>query len=127
MHYGVVNEHLEATISLNVLDAGGADLTIDFVIDTGCTEEMILPPDVIDHLHRTRSSDLMLTVADGTSDAYARYKVSVEWHGRPREAMAIRMGTEPLLGMRLLRGSNLSVDAEPGGQVTIAELLPRQG
>ena len=126
MHHGIVNEHLEATISLNVLGAGGADLTIDFVIDTGCTEEMILPPGIIDQLQRTRSSDMMLTVADGTIDAYARYKISVEWHGQPREAIAIRMGTEPLLGMRLLRGSNLSVDADPGGPVTITE-LPRQG
>ena len=126
MHHGIVNEHLEATISLNVLGAGGADLTIDFVIDTGCTEEMILPPAIIDQLQRTRSSDMMLTVADGTIDAYARYQISVEWHGRPREAIAILMGTEPLLGMRLLRGSNLSVDADPGGTVTITE-LPRQG
>ena len=126
MHHGIVNEHLEATIGLNVLGVSGTDLTIDFVIDTGCTEEMILPPAIIDQLQRTRSSDMMLTVADGTIDAYARYKISVEWHGQPREAIAIRMGTEPLLGMRLLRGSNLSVDADPGGPVTITELL-RQG
>lgn len=98
MHHGIVNEHLEATISLNVLGAGGADLTIDFVIDTGCAEEMILPPDIIDQLQPTRSSDMMLTMADGTIDAYARYQISVEWHGQPREAIAIRMGTEPLLG-----------------------------
>lgn len=126
MHYGIVNEYLEATVRLNALGAGGANLTIDFVIDTGCTEEMILPPGIIDQLHRTRSSDMMLTVADGTTDAYARYKVSVEWHGQPREAIAIRMGTEPLLGMRLLRGSNLSADINPGGSVTITE-MPGQG
>ena len=126
MQYGIVNEYLEATISLNVLGSSGANLIIDFVIDTGCTEEMILPPEFIDQLHRTRSSDILLTVADGTTDAYARYKISVEWHGQPREAIAISMGTEPLVGMRLLRGSNLSVDADPGGQVTITELT-RQG
>ena len=125
MHHGIVNEYFEATVSLNVLGAGGANLVVDFVIDTGCTEEMILPPGIIDRLHRTRSSDMVLTVADGTTDAYARYRVSVEWHSQPREAIAIRMGTEPLVGMRLLRGSNLSVDADPGGRVTITE-LPRQ-
>ena len=53
MHYGIVNEYVEATVSLNVLGAGGANLVIDFVIDTGCTEEMILPPEIIDQLHRT--------------------------------------------------------------------------
>lgn len=125
MHYGIVNERLEAIISLNVLGASGANLTVDFVIDTGCTEEMILPADIIDQLHRTRSSNMMLTVADGTTDAYARYQISVEWHGQPKEVIAIRMGTEPLAGMGLLRGSNLSVDAAPGGQVVITKLSNR--
>ena len=32
------------------------------------------------------------------------------------------MGAEPLVGMELLRGSNLSVDAVSGGSVTITEL-----
>ena len=32
------------------------------------------------------------------------------------------MGSDPLIGMGLLRGSNLSVDAIPGGLVTITEL-----
>ena len=43
MHYGIVNEYLEPVVSLNLLSPGGASFAVDFVIDTGCTEEVILP------------------------------------------------------------------------------------
>lgn len=122
MHYGIVNEDLEATISLTVLGGADANQIIDFVIDTGCTEEIVLPQDIIEQLHRTRSSDMALTVADGTTDTYARYRIRVEWHGEPKEVIAVSMPVVPLIGMRLVRDSNLSVDATPGGAVTISEL-----
>ena len=122
MQYGTVNDELEATVRLNALGIGDVDLTINFVIDTGCSEEIILPQDTIDQLQRTRSSDMILTVADGTTDAYARYRISVEWHGQPKEVIAVSMPIVPLIGMRLLRDSNLSVDATPGGSVIISEL-----
>ena len=122
MQYGVVNEDLEATISLSMLGGADADLNFDVVIDTGCSEELILPQDIIDQLQHTPSSAMVLTVADGTTDTYARYRISVEWHGQPKEVIAVSMPIVPLVGMRLLRDSNLSVDATPGGAVTISEL-----
>ena len=122
MHYGVVNEYLEPVISLNVLGTGNASLVVDFVIDTGCTEEIILPQQIIVQLNLIRGADVTVTLADGTSNRHARYPAQIEWHGQLREIAVISMGTEPLIGMELLRGSNLSVDAIPGGSVTTAEL-----
>ena len=66
MHYGVVNEYLEPVISLNVLGTGNASLVVDFVIDTGCTEEIIIPKDIIDRLNLIRVDDITLALADGT-------------------------------------------------------------
>ena len=70
MHYGVVNEYLEPVISLNVLGTGkrlnGASPVVDFVIDTGCTEEIIIPKDIIDRLNLIRVDDITLALADGT-------------------------------------------------------------
>jgi len=126
MHYGIVNEYIEATVSLNALGAGGASVAVDFIIDTGCTEEMILPQEIITQLRLVRGADIIIAVADGTYSRRARYPVHIEWHGHVTEVAAIGMGIEPLIGMGLLRGSNLSVDADPGGRVTITE-LPRQG
>ena len=122
MHYGVVNEYLEPVISLNVLGTGNASLVVDFIIDTGCTEEIILPQQIIAQLNLIRGADVTVTLADGTSNRHARYPAQIEWHGQLREIAVVSMGAEPLVGMELLRGSNLSVDAVPGGPVTITEL-----
>ena len=60
--------------------------------------------------------------ADGTVDTFARYNARIMWHGNSKEVVAVNMGSEPILGMQLLQGSNLSVDAVFGGSVTITEL-----
>lgn len=126
MHYGIVNEYLEPVVSLNLLSPGGGSLAVDFVIDTGCTEEVILPQGIITQLNLVRGADITIAVGDGTYGRRARYPVHIEWHGQVTEVAAIGMGIDPLVGMGLIRGSNLSVDADPGGTVTITE-LPRQG
>ena len=122
MHHGVVDEYLEPVISLNVLGTGNASLVVDFVIDTGCTEEIIIPKDIIDRLNLIRVDDITLALADGTVDTFARYNARIMWHGNSKEVVAVNMGSEPILGMQLLQGSNLSVDAVFGGSVTITEL-----
>ena len=139
MHYGVVNEYLEPVIILNISGTGNTSLVVDFVIDTGCTEEIILPQDLIRgepfqlapaeeiHMHpgigpADGGADITVTLADGTSVRHARYPAQIDWHGERREIVAVSMGIEPLIGMGILQGSNLSVDAVPDGSVTITEL-----
>ena len=60
--------------------------------------------------------------ADRIVDTFARYNARIMWHGNSKEVVAVNMGSEPILGMQLLQGSNLSVDAVFGGSVTITEL-----
>ena len=122
MHYGVVNEYLEPVIILNISGTGNTSLVVDFVIDTGCTEEIILPQEIIARLNLIRGADITVTLADGTSVRHARYPAQIDWHGERREIVAVSMGIEPLIGMGILQGSNLSVDAVPDGSVTITEL-----
>ena len=123
MHQGTVNNHLEPCVNLTVLGNGRAELDLEFVIDTGCTEEMILPQYIISRLNLTRINDVILALGDGTAGYFASYIGWIQWHGQPREVTVRSMGYEPLIGVSLLRGSNLSFDAIPGGAVTISELL----
>ena len=72
MYYGVVLGSLEPSLTLAILSPDGTDVEIDFAIDTGFTEEMTLPPDIIDELnlptscpkiwHNTLPTEVGLTV-----------------------------------------------------------------
>ena len=48
----------------------------------------------------------------------------MSWHGRLSDALVLKSDSAPLLGMTLLWGSRVTVDALTDGQVTIEELEP---
>ena len=130
-HYGRVNaidDILEAETTLLVQGDGNAIENIDFIIDTGYTGELTLPQEIIDRLNLQAASygeaDIGPTVvlADGTIRTVTVYIASILWNDRLRNVEVDSLGIAPLVGMRLLRGCNLSIDAAPGGLVTITEL-----
>ena len=130
-HYGKVSafdDVLEAIVALSVQGDDGATENIDFIIDTGYTGEMTLPQEIIDRLNlRTAEYDGYGTaptvmLADGAILTVEVYVTGVWWHDRLRVVEVDSIGSNPLIGMTLLQGSNLSIDAAPGGLVTITEL-----
>lgn len=130
-HYGKVSafdDVLEAIVALSVQGDDGATENIDFIIDTGYTGEMTLPQEIIDRLNlRTAEYDGYETaptvmLADGAILTVEVYVTGVWWHDRLRVVEVDSIGSNPLIGMTLLQGSNLSIDAAPGGLVTITEL-----
>lgn len=121
MHRGTVNESLEPCVGLTLSDFGNTTRAVDFVIDTGSNEEIVLPRTIIDQFNLIPGDKTSVIMGDGRTTICATYSAQVEWHGQPRDVM-VTEGFEPLIGMLLLEGSNLSVDATPGGAVTISEL-----
>ena len=130
-HYGKVSEFddiLEAETTLVVLSDAAATESIDFIIDTGYTGEITLPQEIIDRLNLQAVNydefDVGPTVvlADGTTRNVTVFVARVLWNDRLRSVEVDNLGIAPLVGMGLLRGSNLSIDAAPGGLVTITEL-----
>ena len=91
-------------------------------IDTGYTGFLTLPPETIQELQLPRRGDLLVEVAAGNRQRLDRYVVRVHWHGQGRVVSALEMPGEPLLGMGLLWGSRLTVDAMEGGAVSIEEI-----
>jgi len=63
-----------------------------------------------------------LPLADGAAYSGFAYTGWVRWHDSVSEIEVISVDADPLVGMKLLAGSNLSIDAEPGGTVVITEL-----
>ena len=102
---------------------GAPSEAIDFTIDTGFSGELTLPQDAINRLNLLRDEEgVPYILADGTLRVMPRYIGRAQWHGQIREVNVIDNGSEALLGMQLLSGSNLNFDATPGGAVIITEL-----
>ena len=130
-HYGRVNavdDALEAVVILSVRGENGAMEDVNFIIDSGYTGEMTLPQEIIGRLNLGAAeyddyeAAPTVMLADGAILLVEVYVTSVWWHDRLRSVEVDSIGSTPLIGMGLLRGSNLSIDAIPGGLVTIAEL-----
>ena len=50
------------------------------------------------------------------------YAVTAHWNGNEREVLALASDSFPLIGMSLLKGSRITIDALDGGKVVIEEL-----
>ncbi len=130
-HYGRVNavdDALEAVVTLSVQGENGAMEDVNFIIDSGYTGEMTLPQEIVSRLNLGAAeyddyeAAPTVMLADGAILMVEVYVTSVWWHDRLRSVEVDSIGSTPLIGMGLIRGSNLSVDAIPGGLVTITDL-----
>lgn len=91
------------------------------VIDTGFTGEMTLPLEMIRHLGYSYGGSADGTLADGSESLMHFYEGAVLWHGEERETTVVAAEGTSLIGMELLSGSRLTVEATPGGEVLIEE------
>ena len=129
-HYGTVSaaisDVLEAEVALTLLGYDGVSEQVTFLVDTGATGEMTLPQDTVTRLNlplvEYGSAHASVVLADDTVGVATVHTARVVWHDRLRDVEVVGLGSAPLIGMGLLRGSNLSIDAAPGGLVTITEL-----
>lgn len=119
---GVVTPFHQATIRLIVHGPTGQQHAIDAVIDTGFDGTLTLPLATITALGlpwRRRGRALL---ADGTASVFDIYEATVVWDGRPRRVAIDAADIDPLVGMRLLNGYELNIQAVAGGQVRITAL-----
>jgi clan AA aspartic protease len=122
MMQGYVNTAYEAVISV-VVSHNGKLKSVNAVIDTGFTGFLSLPSTLISELDLPWSYRDRGTLGDGSETLFDIHEASVIWDGQFREIEINSAETDPLLGMRMLRGYRLQVDTMLGGLVTI-EALP---
>lgn len=104
----------------NGATAGGGE-EVEAVIDTGFDGELTLPKKTIRQLGYPYAGSAGGTLADGTEVQFDYHEGRALWHGHVRPVAVLAAEGQPLVGMALLRGSRLAVDAVPGGQVLIEE------
>lgn len=122
MMQGIVNQNCEATIRLVVGNADSQRQMIDAVIDTGFTGFLTLPFSVLADLKLRAYRREEGILGDGSTCIFDVYRGLVIWDGELRRIDINESDTEPLVGMSLLYGYRMQLDAIEGGTVTIQSL-----
>ena len=120
---GQVTVYREAVISLTVQGSEGQSREIDAVIDTGFNGFLTLPASLIQELGLVWRRRGRAMLADGSDSLFDIYEAIVTWDDRPRRIAVDEVNSDPLIGMSLLYGYELTVQVVDGGRVVINPLL----
>ena len=118
---GKVSSNVEARITVEMIRRDGLTHPVEVVLDTGFSEDLVLPSDIIHQLELEPRGDIRMILADGRRTALPVWAGYVIWHERPRRVSVIESSSEALLGMNLLLGSKVTMDVRIDGDVTIEE------
>jgi len=122
MMTGIVTPFYQATIRLTVRGPAGHEQEIEAVIDTGFDGALSLSPAYITALGLPWCRRGRALLADGTESLFDIYEATVVWDGIPRRVAVDAADIDPLVGMRLLDGYELTIQAVVSGQVFIKAL-----
>jgi clan AA aspartic protease len=124
MMLGIVNASCEATIRIVIGNENAQRQAIDAVIDTGFTGFLSLPSQIISALALPWTGIDRGTLGDGSEATFNVYEAIVIWDGQSQSIPINAAETDPLVGMGLLYGYNLQIQAIEGGMVKIEALSP---
>ena len=122
MIVGVVNANREATIRLTVRNANGQEHAIEAIIDTGFTGFLTLPSTLIASLGLAWLGRAQAMLGDGSIQLVDVYEATVIWDSHTRIVETDTAEVTPLVGMGLIYGHDLRIQAIEGGTVTIEAL-----
>ena len=112
--------YLKPQITLSVAGVDRVFRMSQVTVDTGFTGWLALPGDTIEELGLNSYSQRPANQAGGVG-MFSIYGALVLWHGEQRPVLVHQITGDPLIGMALLEGSQLKVDAREDGDVIIEE------
>lgn len=117
---GRVTEELEAVLDIAVRRPQGSEKAIvASIIDTGFTDELLLPWRTISDLGLVPSGETLVTLGDGSVVFMSVYEIELEWNGIWRRVKAYQGEDDALLGVALLKGMEVRITFVPQGVVQI--------
>lgn len=116
----VIEGHAIVTVMFRIPDR--ADIPIEFVVDTGFTDQLCLPPEAIALLRLRLKYTMPVYLADNSRVRLPVHDAVILWNGEEREVSVLATGRRPLLGTALLEEHELVIQFTEGGIVTIDEL-----
>ncbi len=112
----------EARFRLEVQGRRGLKREIEVVIDTGYTASLSLPRALVIALDLRWKGYGRGILADGSECHFGRYVAKVYWNVRIRGIVVDEADSDPLVGMSLMKGHQLTMQIRTGGMVTIKRL-----
>jgi clan AA aspartic protease len=119
MMFGMVNNNCEAIIKVAVGRIGSPKIAVDAVIDTGFTSFLFLSLSMITNLGLPWHYRDVGTLGDGSEVVFEIHKAAVVWDGQNQIVDIAASDADPSVGMNLLYGFKLQIEAIEGGLVTI--------
>ena len=95
------------------------DFSIEFVIDTGFTGSLCLPPEAIAVLGLPFQFEIPANLANNSNVFLKVYTAIILWGGETKEVNVLAAGRKPLLGTNLMSENELYVHFVEGGMVSI--------
>ena len=118
---GIVTDR-HAIVSLTFLLVNGSTFLIEFVIDTGFTDYLCLPPEAVNVLRLPFLYNMPVNLADNSSVSLAVHQATIFWDGVERDVRVFATGRRPLIGTAMLSEQELVIQFTEDGFVTIDEL-----
>jgi predicted aspartyl protease len=109
----------EAIVPLRLRGHRGSIAPIQAVLDTGFNDWLTLSPDQIAALELRLREEGRYTLADGSVTISRLFEGEVEWFGAWRRILVVELDGGPLLGMAMLSGCRLTLEAIENGRVEI--------
>ncbi len=120
---GTVTADYEAVLAVTVTNlSDNREARVEAVVDTGFTGHLTLRPETVERLALPVIGSTESVLADGSTVIEDFCFARVVWHEERRPVRVLVTDAVPLLGMSLLRGSELRVEARPGGEVAVRPL-----
>lgn len=119
---GQVDTGLEAWVSLQIADNDGRFRSTEAVIDTGFNGFLTLPRNLVESLGFCRRRITEVILANRVKASLNVWLAQILWHERVLTVQILEAEGVPLLGTRLLAGSQLTAQFRNGGEVLIEEL-----
>jgi clan AA aspartic protease len=119
---GIVNADFEPIIPLSICGFDGKVYTQEAIVDTGFNGWLSLPSDLIAELNLEWKRRGRAVLGDGTECVFDVYEAVVVWDGNMLTIPIDEADSEPLVGMSLMEGYQLTVQVFDGGHVELIKV-----
>ncbi len=112
----------QATLPVTFRLPGQPDFTLEFVVDTGFTDFLTLPPAAVTAMRLPFDHQETAGLADGSTIRLDVHTATILWNNIERQVSVIATGRRPLLGTALLDDQELRAQFRESGLVSVEEL-----